>query len=75
MLKKIESEDKTKYDAFYSYSEAETIINKIDIGHIFESICTTVTSNIQKSLGKGSGWIIYSVIEHNVNISKYKSRK
>ena len=27
--------------------------------------------NIQKSLGKGSGWIIDSVIEHNISISKY----
>ena len=25
----------------------------------------------QKSLGKSSGWIIDSVIEHNINISKY----
>ena len=27
--------------------------------------------NIQKSLGKGSGWIIDSVIEHNISTSKY----
>ena len=32
---------------------------------------TTVISNIQKVLGKGSGWIIGSVIEHKINISKY----
>ena len=31
----------------------------------------TIISNIQKSLGKSSGWIIDSVIEHNINISKY----
>ena len=24
-----------------------------------------------KPLGKGSGWIIYSVIDHTINISKY----
>ena len=28
-------------------------------------------SNIQKYLGKGSGWIIDSVIDHIINISKY----
>ena len=27
--------------------------------------------HIQKSLGKGSVWIIVSVIEQNINISKY----
>ena len=36
-----------------------------------KSIYTTITSNIQKSLGKGSGWIIDSVIDHNISISKY----
>ena len=37
----------------------------------FKSIYATVISNIQKFLGKGSGWIIDSVIVHNINISKY----
>ena len=31
VLKKIESEDKIKYDTFYSLSKAERIINKYDI--------------------------------------------
>ena len=26
---------------------------------------------IQKSLGKGSGWIIDSIIDHTISISKY----
>ena len=30
-----------------------------------------IMSNIQKSLGKGSGCIVDSVIEDNINISKY----
>ena len=30
-----------------------------------------ITSNIQKSPGKGSCWIIDSVIDHNINIAKY----
>ena len=44
----------------------------IQIDYVFESIYTTVISNLQKYLGKGSGWIIYSVIDHNINISIYK---
>ena len=31
----------------------------------------SVISNIQKIIGKGLGWIIDSVIYHNINISKY----
>ena len=69
VLKKIEKEDKTKYDTFYSQTKAETSINDTD--DVFESIYTTIISNIQKSFGRGSGWIIDSVIEHNINISKY----
>ena len=65
MLRKIESED----DTFYLHSIAETVIKESDIGDVFESIYTTVISNIQKSYGKGTDWIIDSVIEHNINIS------
>ena len=71
VFRKIESEDKTKYDTFYSNSKAEIIINESDIDDVFESIYTTVISNIQKSLGKVSGWVIDSVIDHNITISKY----
>ena len=42
-----------------------------DIDDVFKSIYTTILSNIQKSLGKGSGWITDSVIDHNIKISKY----
>ena len=67
----MESDDKTKYDTFYSNSKAETIINEREIDDdVFKSIYTTIISNIQKFLGKGSGWIIDSVIDHNINISK-----
>ena len=38
---------------------------------VFQSICTTVISKIQKSLGNGSGWITDSVIDHTIGISKY----
>ena len=38
---------------------------------MFQSICTTIIINTQKSLGKVSGWIIDSVINHIISISKY----
>ena len=38
---------------------------------MFQSICTTIIINTQKSLGKVSGWIIDSVIDHIISISKY----
>ena len=71
VFKKIECEDKTKYDTFYSNSKAEIIINESDIDDVFQSIYTIIISNIQKYLAKGTGWIINSVIEHNISISKY----
>ena len=54
-----------------SHSKAGTIINESDIDDVFESTYTTVMSNIKKSLGKSSGWITDSFIEHNISISKY----
>ena len=71
VFKNIESDDKTKNDTFYSNSKAEIIINKSDIDDVFQSIYTTIISNIQKPLGKDSGWIIDSGIEHNISTSKY----
>ena len=47
VLKKIECEDKTKYDTFYSNSKTEIIINKSDIDDAFKSIYVTVISNIK----------------------------
>ena len=32
---------------------------------------SNIISNIQISLSKGSGWITDSVLDHNINISKY----
>ena len=32
---------------------------------------SNIVSNILISLSKGSGWIIDSVLDHNINISKY----
>ena len=71
VFKKIESDDKTKYYSFHSSSKTEIIIIESDIDDVFKSIYTTVISNILKPLGKGSGWIIDSVIEHNVSMPNY----
>ena len=68
VFKKIENEDKTNYDNFYSSSKAEIIINESDV---FQSVFTTVISNIKKSLGKVSGWFIDSVIDHTIIIQKH----
>ena len=35
------------------------------------TVYTKIITNIQKSLGKGSGWITDSVIDYNISISKY----
>ena len=51
-FKKIESEDQTKFDNFYSSSKAQIIINESDIDNLFESIYSMIISNKQKSLGR-----------------------
>ena len=58
---------------FYSHSKAETTTNENDIDDVFQSIYATIISNIQKSLGKGSGWIIDLAISYAISISKYNS--
>ena len=70
VFQKILSEDKTKHDTFYLQSKAERIINESGIDDVFKLICTTIMSNIKKSLGKGSGVIIDSIIDHNISILK-----
>ena len=70
-FKKTENYDETKYSTFSSITKAETTINESDNDDIFESICTTIISNIETFLGKGSGRIIDSFIDHIINISKY----
>ena len=73
VFQKIESDYKSKYDTSYSHSKTEIIINESNIDDALESIYTKNISNIQKSLGKGSYWITDSVINHNINISKYNT--
>ena len=38
---------------------------------MFKTIYITAITNIQKSLGKGLGWITGSVIDHTISIFKY----
>ena len=71
VFKKIESEDETKYDTFHVSSKAEIIINESDGDDVFQSIYTTIISNIQKSLRKFSRWIIDSVTDHIKNYNQY----
>ena len=71
VFKKMKSEDKTRYYSFYSSSKAEIIISESDTDNMFQLVRTTIITNTQKSLGKGSGWIIDSVIDHTISISKY----
>ena len=52
---------------FNSHSKAETIINKSDIRHVFESIYTTIISNTFRKKLRLDYW---SVIEHDTSISK-----
>ena len=65
-----QSKDKTKFDSFYSSSKAEIIINESDINNAFKSIYTKIITNIQV-FQKVSGWIIDSVIDYTISISKY----
>ena len=60
LFKKIESDDKTKYDTFFSHSKVETIINESGIDDVFESIYTTIISNILKSLRKVQAGLWFS---------------
>ena len=53
VFKKIENEDKTKYDNFNSGSKAEIIMNENDIDDVFQSIYATIMTNTQKFLEKG----------------------
>ena len=69
--KRIESQDKTKYDNFNSSSRFKKMINESEIDDVFQSIYTTIITNIQISLGKSSDWTIDSVIDHTISISKY----
>ena len=52
VFKKIESEDKTKYDKFYSSPKAEITVSESDFDDVFQSFFTTIMTNIQKFFRK-----------------------
>ena len=54
-------------------SKAELIMNESDIENVFKSIYSRIISNIQKLRAKSSGWIIDSVLDHTISISKYNT--
>ena len=47
-------------------TKAGITINESDISDVFQSIHSTIKSNMQKSLGKGSGSTIDSIIDYNI---------
>ena len=53
---------------FNSSSKAEIIISKSDSDNAFQSVYTVIATKIQKSLVKGSGWIIDSIIDYTISI-------
>ena len=53
---------------FNSSSKAEIIISKSDSDNAFQSVYTVIVTKIQKSLVKGSGWIIDSIIDYTISI-------
>ena len=72
VFKKIQSKDKTKYEHFYLSSKTKIITNESDIVTVFQSIYTTIIGKKRKSPLKYSDWVIDSVIDHTISISKYK---
>ena len=38
---------------------------------MFDSVYSTIRSNIQNSLGRDSGWVIDSLSDHPLSVSKY----
>ena len=57
-----------KLKFFYSSSKAQIIIIESDIDDVLQSIYNKTITDIQKSSGKSSGWIIDSVINRAISI-------
>ena len=54
-FKNLESDDEKKHSTFYSTSSTKTIINESDIDDVFESIHSTIISNIHRWFEKDLG--------------------
>ena len=57
---------------FYSISNTETYIHDIDTDSVIESIYSTIMNEIWKYQAEDSSWIVDSLIEQTMNISKYR---
>ena len=55
---------------FIHTQKQKQLLMRVTLMMRFDIIVVYIISNIQKSLGKGSGWIIDSVIDHTISISK-----
>ena len=69
-FKKIESDDATKCSTFYLNSRAQRIINESDIDYAFESIYSTIISNIQNLLEKVQAGLL---IQPSITLSIFQS--
>ena len=49
------------------------MINESDIDNVFQLIFPTIIENIRKFSLKDSGWIIDSVIDHTIRVSKHNA--
>ena len=56
---------------FIQAQKMKQLTMKVWIDDLFQSIYATIITNIQKPLPKGSGWILNSVIDHTISISKH----
>ena len=61
----------TQLKGFKFVTKAEIIINESGLDDLFQSIYTKIITKLQKSSGKGLGWIIVSVIDHTVSTFNY----
>ena len=59
-----------KCNIFHSSPKTEKIINETGIDSKIESSIVLLYQKKEKCLGKILGWIIDSVIDHTINISK-----
>ena len=67
----MKSEDKKKWQPLIKFKSRNNYRWKCEIVEMFESIYSKVMSNIQKSSGKSSRWIIDSPIDRTISISKF----
>ena len=70
-FKKIKSNNKTLFSTICLNSKEEIIINESGVDGVFDPIFSSIISNMQKSLGQGSGSVIELVLDHNITISKH----